>query len=545
MFSKRRSAWEPEGYDQEPDQDLDWSLEDEGSEWDRYLDWVPGDERAVPKFKFPVVLPVVFGLVIGLAIAAQSSHTTFMQQAFGHRPHDPRPVSTPSFHHHRGRPTPAPTTPAGNPAALDCTITVPENPLSARGLATPYQLGGGCSEANTNLQAFVQATILDPVTGAVAVYDPLVITAGTTPAAAPVVPTLPRDAVVDLLFGFNGNILTQVGTGDSLREGNCVNGLPSSPFGQVGYCNAGAFYRAANADIAAGKLKIPALGTGKDGLACPTTRDFTMTDQDQSDNVTALYLLTANGQTAQKNTANSARLTGATTVANGSDNALLGFFLDPALGCTPMTAPDLSNPGQTSTSQALDELAAAASQAAPIALTPVNDPMTMVNGAFSIQKTDLYREGVDQPLLPGNTDAKANAQAYCTNLLNIQTPRLELDKALTTAAPSPAAVLGNNLFTFLAARLAGSFTNLNCQNYGLTNPVTLTMDGNGVATAAVLNTAPQTATGFPVRAAMASASPSASPSATATVAPSASASATSSASASPSASVSPSPSPGG
>jgi len=62
--------------------------------------------------------------------------------------------------------------------------------------------------------------------------------------------------------------------------------------------------------------------------------------------VTSLYLLTANGQTAQKNTANSARLTGATTVANGSDNALLSFFLDPALGCTPMTALTSRTPGR-------------------------------------------------------------------------------------------------------------------------------------------------------------------------------------------------------
>ena len=92
-------------------------------------------------------------------------------------------------------------------------------------------------------------------------------------------------------------------------------------------------------------------------------------------------------------------------LVNGSDNALLSFFLDPALGCTPMTAPDLSNPGQTATSQALDELAAAANQAAPIALTPVNDPMTMDNGAFSIAKTNLYRAGVDQPPLPGSTGA--------------------------------------------------------------------------------------------------------------------------------------------
>ena len=29
-----------------------------------------------------------------------------------------------------------------------------------------------------------------------------------------------------------------------------------------------------------------------------------------------------------------------------------------------------------------------------------------------------------------------------------------------------------------------SFTNLNCQNFGLTNPVTVTLNGNGVATAA-------------------------------------------------------------
>ena len=43
-----------------------------------------------------------------------------------------------------------------------------------------------------------------------------------------------------------------------------------------------------------------------------------------------------------------------------------------------------------------------------------------------------------------------------------------------TASPVPA--MGNNLATFLGARLAGSFDNLNCKNYGLTNPVTVTTD---------------------------------------------------------------------
>src|SRR4029077_13889334 len=67
---------------------------------------------------------------------------------------------------------PAPTSAAPAPAAnADCEIIVPARPLSARGLATPYQLTGpdgqtpgasGCTEANSeNLGAFVQATILN------------------------------------------------------------------------------------------------------------------------------------------------------------------------------------------------------------------------------------------------------------------------------------------------------------------------------------------------------------------------------------------------
>ena len=42
--------------------------------------------------------------------------------------------------------------------------------------------------------------------------------------------------------------------------------------------------------------------------------------------------------------------------------------------------------------------------------------------------------------------------------------------------------MGDNLFTFMANRLAMSFTNLACQNFGLTNPVTVTLDATGAAT---------------------------------------------------------------
>ena len=106
------------------------------------------------------------------------------------------------------------------------------------------------------------------------------------------------------MFGFNGANLLLTGTGNSLQQGKCVNGLGQSLFTQVAFCNSPAFYRAAHRDMAQGLLKIPALGTGSDGQACPTVRGFDVVDQDQSDNVVSTYLLTASGQTAQDSAAN-------------------------------------------------------------------------------------------------------------------------------------------------------------------------------------------------------------------------------------------------
>jgi hypothetical protein len=222
--------------------------------------------------------------------------------------------------------------------------------------------------------------------------------------------------------------------------------------------------------------------------------------------VTARYLLTADGRTAQDNAANAATLAGAQGAApinNGSDNALLDNFVLPALGCTPFTAPDLSNGGLPGTSQTLDELSASVNQRAPVALVPENDPMAMVNGQVSAWKTDLYRIGVGQPFVPGGfgtgqpipsrsrgqqADTPAN---YCANMVNLQTAFLAANQALLAVGPSPVPGTGNNLFTFLAARLTASFANLNCGQFGLHDTVHVTTDGNGVATAATFNLAQQ------------------------------------------------------
>ena len=140
-----------------------------------------------------------------------------------------------------------------------------------------------------NQGAFVEAAILDPATGNIQIYSPLVINAGMTPVAngtgasttnadttptstggtsagttttpatdassvassttasaqatatmvarqaaspgfyvPPVVPTLPDNAVVGIWFGSNAASVTLTG-----NTGGCVNGLGNSIFGQV------------------------------------------------------------------------------------------------------------------------------------------------------------------------------------------------------------------------------------------------------------------------------------------------------------------------
>ncbi len=374
----------------------------------------------------------------------------------------------------------------------DCTLIVPSKPLSAQGLATPYQLvatdpaNGPCNESNKAQAAFVQGAVIDPATGQISIYNPLVIDQGTQPAIAPAVPQLPANGIVALWFGSNGNTLILQDMNGSLRQGRCVDGVRGSIFGQFSYCNAPAFFRAANQAIRAGKLVPPALGMGQDGLPCPTTRDFSIVDQDQSDNVTTTYLITASDQVAQNNQANAAAL-GGQVQKNGSDERLL-TLVDSALGCNPWMAPDLADPGQMLPSLPLNELQAAAHQARPVARVPEGDPMVLTNNQPDLNKLNAYRRGVDQS--PVGTLGATSTTTYCKHLLAIGPTRIQLDMQLTQGRPSPDPAAANSLFTFLTQRFDASYgaNGLNC--VGLLNvpdPITVTTDANGVAIDATFN----------------------------------------------------------
>lgn len=387
---------------------------------------------------------------------------------------------------------------AGSPAAIDaqnmdCSIIFPANPLTAEGLATPYQLiatdpgNGPCNEGNSNQSAFVQAAIFDPATRQISIYNPLVIDYGTQPAAPPVIPTLPANAVVALWFGFNGNNLTQrtlTTNPTTLSDSHCVNGIVGSVFGQFSYCNAVAFFAAANAAIYRGQLLVPRRGMGNDGRVCPTVRSFSIVDQDQSDNLPVTYLVTPGGLFAQNTAANVSSLTGAKKFGNPSDNGLLDRFVDPALGCTPWKGADLADPGQSLPALPLNELQAR-SRVFHQALIPADDPMVLDSqGNPSLAKLNLYRQGVDQPEV--RWLGQASTAAYCRSMMHQQSNALLRRQTQLTGWPSPVASLGNSLFTFMAARLVASYQILSCESFGVPNHVTVTADANGVAIGATI-----------------------------------------------------------
>jgi hypothetical protein len=424
-----------------------------------------------------LAVPAVLGLVIGVVIAYQSgtSNAGLTQIPLG-------TYVTPTASNTAAALTTTGTA-TGMKGNTTCDIIVPADPLSAQGLATPYVLTGpngttpaqsGCEMSNgAKLGAFVQATILDPATGSLSVYEPLVITKGTrpdTPGGKLSPPVLPAGAVVTIDFGFNGTNLVQVGaTPATLADAACVSGQTGPASGQAPACNEASFFDAVRQAERKGLLKVPSPGTSSvivpsggglgTGRACPVISNFEVAGLYPGKSVTTTYLLNPlTGQTAQNNSTFRGYIAGATLLHGSSANVMLDQYVDPILGCTPFEAPDLSNAGVPGTSKALDEIAAGAHPPKTAALVPASDKAT-----------------------------------YCQNLIDIQAPFLAANQKLLAAGQSPVTATADTLLTFLANDLSASFTSLGCQQFHLADPVTLKRDSAGVAIAATFDTAAQTA----------------------------------------------------
>jgi hypothetical protein len=220
-----------------------------------------------------------------------------------------------------------------------------------------------------------------------------------------------------------------------------------------------------------------------------------MVDMDQSDNVDTIYLLINNETLAQASPANAANSSNVQDITNASDNALLTYFLDPAIGCTPWMVTSTTAPTGMCPTQATNELMSfkypPAANGGP-ALVPLNDDMTVINNGNtvtqSLGKTNAYRSIMGQT--PAASTADASGITYCQNYA-ISGIFIADNEALFAGKTSPMPGTANNLFTFMANRFAQSFgpvPALGCNNtFGIPNPVTLTLT-DCVVTAATINT---------------------------------------------------------
>jgi hypothetical protein len=322
----------------------------------------------------------------------------------------------------------------------------------------------------TETPSFVQASIINPKTGKISVYNPLLIDKDTDPLVKPVVPEIEEGSIVGLWFGSNGDTIVLDG---DLEAGNCVNGLGAdSPFGQFAYCNAPKFFKVANK-----KAKIPELRQASDGQLCPTARSFMLVDQDPSDNVQTTYLL-HEGKVAQDTAKNRKLFPNAQVLVNPSDERLLSSFVSPALNCRIPMAPDLADEGNLVSSLALNELQAL-QQKNPMAMIPANDPMVLFNGKMSLSKLNLYRIGVNQK--PITSLEEASPAVFCQNLVGIGASRIQKNKEALSAGASPDPEAANNLFNFMAKRFVATYDILDCGGLGFPNPVSL-VEQEGIVT---------------------------------------------------------------
>jgi len=353
-----------------------------------------------------------------------------------------------------------------------------------------------------DMPSFVQGASFDPASGNIRIYNPLVVDAGTAPGCPLTAPALVQGAIVALWFGTNGNTLTLKDNAGSLFAGVCVNGFLNlvdnvfSIFGQFAYCNAVVFFDQVKASA---RVTPPPLGIAADGLPCPTTRDYFVVDMDPNDNVITAYLLLANGLVCQNTSTNFMANMGniQKALTNGSDERLVIAMYN-ALGgtCKIWTAIDLAETNplfagmQMVPAVPLNEIQASRYQLPPIALVPLADPMTVDgNGQPLLGKTNAYRAGVGQP--KAITALDADSTNFCFFYYTVQPLRLLRNMGSFVNFPSPDPAAANNLFNFLAQRYFNGFgpNGLDCANklqIPAPGPITVTLDANGVAIAALI-----------------------------------------------------------
>ena len=310
--------------------------------------------------------------------------------------------------------------------------------------------------SNPNLQAFVEADIINPRTGSIKVYNPLVITEGTQPPPAGAA-RVPRGDVVAIMFGFNGGNLLLTGT-----EKRCSRTTASTAsrvlLSQVAYCNSPAFYRAANRDIARGVLKIPPLATGDDGQPCPLPATSPWWTRPRRQHGRRLPADRENGRPPRTGQGDAAALSEGPRRSTTAATTRWSQVMDPALGCARYRLHDKTAPARCRLRQVTPtNCCATAARTTPVALVPLNDPMTQVNGHNNRARPTRSRYELDQALIGQGGEL---AEDYCEDMMQIGIQRVQQDSGKSPTSRPSCRTRATTCSRFMAAPASASFENL-------------------------------------------------------------------------------------
>ena len=113
-----------------------------------------------------------------------------------------------------------------------CVLTIPDNPLTAIGLATPYILSSNCSVLNMSTTVFSEVIIINTNTREYSIYNPLIVNNISQLENTPVIPILPRKYIIGIWF-------TSEQPFTLLTKFNLCENMVNTNFA---YCNIGVFY---------------------------------------------------------------------------------------------------------------------------------------------------------------------------------------------------------------------------------------------------------------------------------------------------------------
>lgn len=344
-----------------------------------------------------------------------------------------------------------------------CGVVVPENPLSYQGLNTPYILKSlnnktdDCSVLKQRSTVFIEIVIFDIVSSTFYIYNPLVV--NDLGQIKNIIKTdqLPVHNVVGIWFGSNDVTFKLLDSNNSLHFGDCVDGYNNSVFGNFAYCNAKIFFETVDKY----KFYIPDIGKTINDFDCLTTRSFEFNQQYHISSVVSSYIIYQDQKVAIKSFNNLSIFEPPLyVIINKSNGRILNSYISIATRCNTFIGYDFIDQYNRKSSIVLNELQGSLDKQQ--IFIPSTHPSVMMNGYPDLNKLNLYRIGLNQPVVTGIHIN--DSIIYCNGIYNKTPVFLYNHYDLLTNYNTPDDTLGNNLINVMISRFLSSWNTYDCGN---------------------------------------------------------------------------------